>query len=119
MEIIEIEKTLSISDFPNTISISTSHRNFKGTESYHIIDIPENGTYYDHEWRNESKVIIGKPQKFLGKSIQLYSQVLNINPEVEEIQIDYLVNDIVCYEHYNEKKDNPTPSIILTLNFQE
>lgn len=118
MAIFEIEKFVSIENLDSPITISVSHKAIIGTDSYHIIDIPDNDSYYDHEWRNEGSVILGKGSKFVGKNIVIYSKAYNVNPKIDSVVLDYLVNNILCYEHSSAKEVDDTPAIKLTIHFK-
>jgi len=119
MALFEINKDVKITNPEGQITISVDHRSLVGTESYHIIDIPNNETYYDHEWRNEGSVVIGKAAQFIGKHIIIYSKALNLKDDIAIVAVNYNVNGVICYAHENLKKEDATPSIILTVNFKK
>lgn len=117
MDIIEIEKSVTIADPTATVTIATDHTNVIGTESYHIVDIPDNDNYFDFEWSNEGNAIIGIASKFIGKRVIIFSKAVNIKKDVKDIKLNYLVNGDVCYAHVNSKAEEPSPSIMLTISF--
>jgi len=117
MDIIEIEKSVTITDPKAAITIATEHKNVTGTESYHIVDIPDNDNYFDFEWRNEGNAIVGIGSKFIGKQLTIFSKAVNIKKDIKDIKLNYLVNGVVCYAHVNSKAEDPNPAIMLTINF--
>lgn len=117
MAVYELEKTHVVNNPGDQIVIKIDHNNLIGTESYHIIDIPENSSFFDHEWRNEGNVIIGRGHQFIGKAIKVYTKGVNLKADVESIDFNYWVNDSKCYEHSKPKAEDTTPAIILTIKF--
>jgi len=116
MALYEVEKSITITSPEDEINIGVTHAGAIGTESYHIIDIPKNDTFYDHEWANEGAATIGRGAQFMGKHVVLYSKAVPLDNEVDTIPLNYNVNGTVIYEH-NPAVADLSPSIVLTIHF--
>lgn len=73
----------------------------------------------DPEIRDSGTEYIGKGRDLRGDTTICFSVIANMVPEEDEIRIQYKINGNLIQEHYNSKREEKRPIIILYLNFPE
>ena len=87
-----------------------------GTASHSIIDLPGDN---DLEAVNEAKLFLGKGATLLNERTVVYSKVVNMDANNQNVEIQYLINDIIRIDHSNPKSIDPSPQIKINFIFIE
>lgn len=66
---------------------------------------------------NSGDKIIGTGKSLRGKTTISTSDISNLVPNVEEIRIQYFINDKLLVDHVNKKSEEERPMIYLYINF--
>jgi hypothetical protein len=86
-----------------------------GSAAHHLIDIPGPN---DKDAINACTVKLGQGIDLKKERTLIFSSPVNIDPNTNEIQLDYYINDSLIQHHSNSKTVDVSPQIILTLNFE-
>jgi len=87
-----------------------------GNSGQTVINVPGPN---DKIIENSNNVIIGKGRDLRGDLTISFSDIVNIIPEEDVIQINYLINNQLIVEHKNQKSEEDKPFIILSIKFPE
>ncbi|MES2655822.1 MAG: hypothetical protein V4620_09555 [Bacteroidota bacterium] len=85
-----------------------------GSASHHLIDIPGN---MDLSGLNSCSIQLGKGLKLKTERTLVFSKPFNIDPNNEQININYYINDVLLQSHSNLKSVDLSPQIVLTIQF--
>jgi len=85
-----------------------------GNTGQTLINIPGPN---DPEIQDAGSTLIGKGIQLRGDTTICFSDIANLNPNEDEIRIQYKINGQLLKEHINMKTDEKTPIIILFINF--
>jgi hypothetical protein len=86
-----------------------------GIAAHHFIDLPGPN---DKQGLDECLIDLGKINNLSKERTLVISKAVSVNPNDDEIGITYSVNGKIVANHSNSKADDPTPMIVLTLNFK-
>lgn len=85
-----------------------------GTAGSHLIDIPGQD---DFDEFNEFSREIGNGKELKKERTIVFSEIGNMDKNNNYVKADYYINDELIVNHSNEKKEDRSPMIKLTINF--
>lgn len=85
-----------------------------GNIGHTVINIPGDN---DPEIANSGERSLGKLQTLITEKVVSVSDIANPTPEVDEIIVDYFINDTFLVRHSNPKTETDRPIVILKIKF--
>lgn len=85
-----------------------------GDMSHTVINIPGDD---DPEIANSGERSLGKLKTLTDEKIMSISDIANPTPEVDEIIVEYYINDTLLIRHQNPKTETDRPYVILKIKF--
>jgi hypothetical protein len=71
----------------------------------------------DPEITDEGAVPLGKGKDLRGDITVTFSDLANLIPQEDEIEVDYLLNGMLIQKHKNLKSEEKRPIVILNIKF--
>jgi hypothetical protein len=87
----------------------------QGSAASHLIDIPGPN---DNDALNSCTVVLGRGRDLKKERTLIFSSPVNVDPNVNDIQLEFYLNDEMIQHHTNPKTVDVSPQIIMTLNFE-
>ena len=86
----------------------------QGTASHHIVDIPGNN---DLTGLDNCTLLLGEGLTLKTQRTLVFSKPFNIDPNNDDVKINYYINDELIQVHSNPKSVDLSPQIVLSLQF--